>query len=393
MATSSEIDAATQALIAQLLAEDLGTSFEHSSRPVGSSWHDYEEPLSSYERSMVESYSEFGDENLDAPATPALAPLDSDSSPHPQDSPVNSEGWDSGTHIEEARSTASTSTAGIDNTNDGPYSERRSLSLNAYRLVQPVTDPRRTFSAPPVVSEMESDFCSNPQDQSPEQLAPLPILPEPGGVKVSSSASMDDLISKPLRKICENSNSNASRSPSSDKIRQSPNQGTQFADERDEPSAPESAPPVALLNPWPSLSWEPYNSFETQNSLIREQYSSAVFRQPFASRYRPLNAWRDDHVDYSASKGKGKALELKQRDEIKSYGHDDGYYDSDDEPDESCERRISIPWYYSKRDAQRERENSEVVEIFVGEDETLESILRDISARDEQRARIKMVAA
>ena len=51
---SFDTNAATEALIAQMIAEDFGEAHEDQLRPVGSHYGDYEEPLSSYERYRLE---------------------------------------------------------------------------------------------------------------------------------------------------------------------------------------------------------------------------------------------------------------------------------------------------------------------------------------------------
>ena len=52
---SSDTDAATEALIAQMIAGDLGEAYTDQLRPIGSHYGDYEDPLSSYERHRLEN--------------------------------------------------------------------------------------------------------------------------------------------------------------------------------------------------------------------------------------------------------------------------------------------------------------------------------------------------
>ena len=83
---SSDTDAATQALIAQMIAEDFGEAYDNQNRPVGSWYGDYEDPLTSYERRCIDNPDEedSDDQGWGAP-TPQMAPeTEESSSPLPE---------------------------------------------------------------------------------------------------------------------------------------------------------------------------------------------------------------------------------------------------------------------------------------------------------------------
>ena len=93
-----QADAATEALIAQLMAEDFGEAYADQVRPLGSWYGDYEDPLTSYQRQCLENPNmPDGDGSWD-PVSPVLSPAPSaDPAPLPEwqmwDSGVNDDFW------------------------------------------------------------------------------------------------------------------------------------------------------------------------------------------------------------------------------------------------------------------------------------------------------------
>lgn len=96
MATPSGADAATEALIAQMVADDedhFGLSLHGSSR-VGASYHDYEDPITSYERQSADSSSEHDDDGCNPITAPSLDPVPANFSPQSPLEVSPNGGWD-----------------------------------------------------------------------------------------------------------------------------------------------------------------------------------------------------------------------------------------------------------------------------------------------------------
>ncbi|KAL6717545.1 hypothetical protein ACLMJK_005460 [Lecanora helva] len=72
----ADMDAETEALVAQMIAEDLGDAYAAQSRQVGWCIDDYEDPLSSYERGCLEN-PDLVEEEVWIPPTPPQEPTKS----------------------------------------------------------------------------------------------------------------------------------------------------------------------------------------------------------------------------------------------------------------------------------------------------------------------------
>lgn len=354
----SDIDAATEALIAQLMAEDLGESYHRHSAPIGASYHDYEEPLSSYERQCLHAENDPDDEGGEGcgwgPEYPdvvdgAAAPVGGLYSTEL----ANESTWDS---------------------NDETWDSR---FINEDGEVQ---DHTTSDYSPPAAGagkddhHSDSNACSAPTKEdftsSPARVIPLPAYDGP-----TSHAS-------------EIRNS----APTTIPIQPTPDVLAMAG-----PLGPIRVP-NDHLDPSPNSS-----HLET---FIPSSHLATNERLPTPSEWEVEGPW-DDGLDYSSSKGKGRAV--RAYDEFKR-GLRDGEKecwdpgvadpehnrepDADDDSEEEEEGEIRdedlpffrVPWPCAEKDeVLTRRENAEVVEIRVGDDETLESILQDISVRDERR--------
>lgn len=347
MASSSDL-AATEALIAQLIAEDLEESYQRHAAPIGASYHDYEEPLSSYERQCLdaennpdagEGCSGWGDEDCEG-FNHAATPHEGELSMAAPDSEGT---WDSKFVNEEGQ---------VQDHSDldelPPYGEDDHSAL--------IMDPnplKEEFTGPParVVSPLTCNAPTNTADEARNNSAPTII----------SSQPTPDIWPDPIPVHHDHLAPSDGSSPPKTFI-------------PSDPPPPNEPPP-------PATTWD-------------------------------IEAQWDDGLDYSSHKGKGKAVraydEFKrglrhgERDQSRdpdiadSKEQDDADHDSEeDEKDSEVADEdlpfIRIPWP-SRADTDEllsRREEAEVVEIRVRDEETLESILRDISLRDERRRKGK----
>lgn len=348
MAPSSDMDAATAALIAQLVAEDLGDSYDNDSLPIGASYHDYEEPLSSYERQC----------------------LDAENDPDGHDNegsgwgPDFSDGLNSAVAPDESQSST-------EPTYNGTWNSR---FINEDGEVQELFGP-----------EEESQVAVTGDDNRSD---PRPCSPPTSGGLVSSPTHVDSLpaCDAPTNPVGEIRNI----------------------------SGPVAQPTKPAPDAGPELTHEPNDQIDPSESST---HLEALIPPHPASSNESLPAWSgrqvgdqlDDGLDQSSYKGKGKAVraydefKLGLRDSERRWpetrvarAEHGKEQDSDGDSDEESETEdedlpfIRIPWPSVEPDElTSRREDSEVVEIRVGDDETLESILRDISLRDERRRKGK----
>lgn len=301
MASPSVVDAASEALIAQLMAEDLGELYYRHSAPIGASYDDYEEPLSSYERQC----------------------LDAENNPDGEDG--EGSGW-------------------------GPEDQDEANGVAA-----PSEDPCSTW--PP-----DADTCDSKTEKW-------------------DSRFVDD----------------------DGQIREHPvPEQSSHADSLDE----EGPGPIGV--PHDHLDHSEHSS--DPEPFIPYTHLAANEPLPVSGGWK-LKDSGDDGLEDSFSKGKSK--EVRAYDEYKRGLRDGKHeswdpnvdgpehykkYDTDSDSEEEGEVRdedlpfIRIPWSSAENDELlSQREDAQVVEIRVGDDETLESILRDISLRDERRQKGKGV--
>ena len=347
MASSSDVDAATEALIAQLMAEDLGESYDRHSAPIGASHDDYEEPLSSYERQCLDAEDDPEDGSGWGPKDPdevsSVATLDESPSPNGL---ADNGTWDSSYMDEKGvQQTAASSlhSEASRNTNER-HENKEHCDTDSLDRESLVSSSPKTHSP----SNIFHDLTSKANNISPHALGSTEVQPcLSSGPVPATQDHVDDATSIPT-------------SPVSD-----------------------SHPPAVDARAEPSI---------TQPSVTAQEVE---------------DRW-DDGLDYSSAKGKGKAV--RAYDEFKlglRKNHGDGWIltdaeiengdcDTEDEDEDEAEIDdedlpfIRIPWPSAEpEEILSRREDAEVAEIRVGDDETLESILRDINLREEQRRKEK----
>lgn len=347
MASSSDVDAATEALIAQLMAEDLGELYQRHSAPIGASYHDYEDPLSSYERQCLDAGEDPDEEGGEASG---WGPKDPD------------EGRGAATADESLCSTMPAS--------EGTWD---SSFVDENGQVQKHTAPEQS----PQAVEADDDNHSM-----------ISSCPKPENKELSSSPTR--IVSLPAHNVATNP-----------------------AGETRNISAPMTLPTQPNLNVWPGPNRVPddhLHRFSHSKPSIPSNHLTPNERLSTSKGYEVEGQW-DDGLDYSSYKGKGKAVraydEFKRglRDgekdrwdpnaaDLEHEEEEDTDHDSEDEGEIRDEDLpfLRVPWPSIENDELlSRREDSEVVEIHVGDDETLESILRDISLRDERRRKGKSV--
>ena len=341
MASSSDIDAASAALIAQLMAEDLGEAYENHSLPIGASWHDYEEPLSSYERQC----------------------LDSENDPDGQGDERS--GWGPGDSDEINRAVApDESSSSTEPAGDGTWN---SSFMNGDGRVQQST--KSDHASQVAVTDEEGNHsdpkpCSTPTSEGPAD-SPARIEPIPPY----------NIPTKQIREVRKVS----------------------------DPVAIPGTAPVARPGPVqvPQDHVGPSDDSTRCEPVVRPNLVTPD-EHPSVSTTRDVEDKWDDGLDYSSHKGKGKAVraydEFKlglrngemqsraqgHRKEEDSEADDDSEDESEDESevDDDDLLFIRVPWPAIEEDELlSRREDASVVEIRVEDDETLESILRDIDLK------------
>lgn len=391
MASLFETDAATEALIAQMMAEDFGEVYTDHLRPIGSHAGDYEEPLSSYERQCLENPDMQDQEGGWNPPTPRLDPI--------QDTATLPEGesWDSNINddpmIESTPAFAASQHGESDeDTSEGgvsleeplhhiqdtisyhadtlTQSPSRHASLPALALTSKIENGRRVISDP---SRLETIADTMPQD--PPSLVPIKatqlhppepdtLLPKPSvfnDTEDSDLPYLSRLLAPPVRTnerlldlINDTSNLNLNKS--------------------------------RLLNESDELDLDLENfgnfDFEIDTSSSKNKGKASTTDTPtdpdgsvrtLMGRYKALVS----NPDFSRFKNKRKTHSASN-----SF---DQLLATDTIDEESGMLILRVPWpESSRRDREfREAMDAQVHEIWVGEEETVESILRDIEERRE----------
>ena len=333
------MDPATAALIAQLVAEDLSEAYESHSGPIGASWHDYEEPLSSYERQCLDAGNDLdghGDERC------GWGPGDSDEITHA---------------VAPDESLSSTEPAG-----DGTWN---SSFMNGDHQVQQFAKPDHVSQVAVTIGEgghSDPKPCSISKSEgsadSPTRIEPIPTSTE----QACEVRNVSDPVAIPIR--------------TSPVARSGPIQESQdLVDSSDDATRCEPVVPPNLV---------------TANE------------QPSVSTTGDVEDIWHDGLDYSSHKGKGKAVraydEFKlglRNNELPSRAQcqrrKENPEDDEESEDESKGQSeiddeglpfFRVPWPTTEEDELlSRREDASVVEIRVEDDETLESILRDISLK------------
>ena len=426
MATSAaEDDAATEALIAQLIAEDLDVNID--SLRVGASVEDYEDPLSSYERGLLEDpdHVTHGDDSCtwgDSGTFPNedVSPTKTVIGKHT----VEGEGWDMevAKGVDEQPHTATSDHGDEAKEEEQEQNTKYHLSDEVYLRsdaetngltqtvsvpgqipCQPVKEPRRN------ISDSETNVTNIPPlsirpDSSPRTQYIGYVVPGPveTGLPPRFPTPLD-----PRRNISDPSGletipCSATTSPTI------AGPGSVYIESTTEP-LDTSQPLISASAISPAL-----NPRAAPTTLTDEEATGAAIISPQPARRNSVGKpveWRAPglmpglsafdrydglDIDYSSSKGKGKARAFD------SFGPDEDDYDAEyelflkenlrknlgvdadgwDEGEDSCSPWIYIPFpgtcggEYGEFD--QRTEDDAVVEIRVAEDETVDSILRDM---------------
>ena len=405
-------DAATEALIARLIAEDFGENVD--SLRIGGSIEDYEDPLTSYERGVIEGTisdtPSWGDPVSNTSGSDPCAGTDipeytgeawddtmawEETSTNEYDNGMGRQGLceddtnhllDTNCYVMDQTSIAPTvglasSVYNSDTTNaihPATYSQRDSSNVFSRPLIPPMSDPTLpdTVPIPPVPgSQRDTDTSRlrSQSDPSPLQLDRASSLRQAtvpnSQVQVPGRFPSEFSASKPFLPV---------------KLTK------------------DEAISQATVGPKPTQCHPSYNPAEY-----------FVPRLSAADRYAGLD------IDYSSSKGKARARAF---DGIKVHTDDDGgdqdqsaeferqmrnferkFCESgdslddwlDSEGNDSSLIHIPFPGSVFGRDEQEisRLEDLAVVDIHVGEEETLESILNDICNPSDQKARVRLEAS
>ena len=402
-------DAATEALIARLIAEDFGENV--GSLRIGGSIEDYEDPLTSYERGVIEGtisdIPSWGDPVSDASG--------SDPCVGTQIPEYTGEGWDDAMAWE-ATSSPDEHDSGMgrqgvseDDTNHLPIT-------NCYVTNQTLIVP--TNGLPSSVSHSDITNATHPAICSQQRFSD--VFPQPSIPPASDPTLPDTIPSPPVldpqrdvhtSRLRSHSDPSPLKLNSASSRRQAivPRFQVKVPDRsRSELSASEQFLPAKLTK-------EEAIGQATVGPKCHPPYNPAelfVPRLSAADRYTGLD------IDYSFSKGKARARAF---DRINVYTDDDdggldnaefnremrdferkfcGSADSledwlDSEGDDSSLIHIPFHGFAFGRDEQEisQLEDLAVVDIHVGEEETLESILNDICSPSDQKARVRLEAS
>lgn len=376
------------------MAEDLGESYHRHSAPIGASYHDYEEPLSSYERQCL------------------------DAANNPDEDGGEGSGWGP-EYPDEVNGVSAPDEEGLYSTEPAGEGTWDSSFVNEDGQIQqhsPIEQSPKLAEADEdgqvqghIVPEQSPQAAETGEDgRVQEHLAPEQ---SPQVARAEAPGNHSETSSSPNPQIEE-------RSGSPTRIVSLPafNVPTNPAGEIRNLSAPMTLPtqPIPNVCPGPFRlpcdHLDPSHHTSHRESFVPSSHFSPNEQLPASSGWEVKGLW-DDGLDYSTSKGKGKAV--RAYDEFRR-GLRDGEkdsrepnvadlerneepateHDSEDEDEIRDEDMpfIYIPWPSTEHDELlSRREDAEVVEIRVGDDETLESILRDISLRDERSQKGKGV--
>ena len=406
-------DAATEALIARLIAEDFGENVH--SLQIGGSIEDYEDPLTSYERGVIEGTISdtpaWGDPLTDISA---LDPCAGTEIPE-----YTGEGWDDAMAWEETPSTneydsemgreglcdddtnhlPDTNCYAVDQTPIAPIDGLASLVFNSNmaNATRPATYPQQNSS-----NLVPRPFIPPMSDPTLPDTVPIARVlgPQRDTDTVRSRSQSDP---SPLKLDRASSLGQATvANPRAQVPARSPSEFSASKPFLPEKFTKDEAIGQALVGPKPTQCHPHYNPA-----------NDFVPRLSAADRYAGLD------IDYSSSKGKARARAF---DGINVHTDDDGgdhdqsaEFDRDmrnferrfgesadsldawlnSEGDDSSLIHIPFPGSAFGRDEQeiRRLEDLAVVDIHVGQDETLESILNDICNPSDQTARVRLEAS
>ena len=425
--STAEDDAASEALIARLIAEDLGVNFD--AWRIGGSVEDYEEPLSSYERGLLEDPDNVnnGDDSTSWGDPTVINPGEGDSSTEPVPREPTGEGWDAGVasgfdddgipdttaseHGEQekqddidykGRSTSHDLSDEIYTHSDAEmHGLTQTVSVPGHVPCQPVEEPRTN------ISDLEANVTNiaslpTQPDSSPGKQYIGYIGPAETHVPPRPPTPLDSRRKGSDPPCLETTSSGTSNPPSptprpTHMVPMPEDIEGKHPSNHPELTAPPRSPkctPTRLTDQDSrglAIIWPQPTRRDSTSKPVEWAAPPAMPRPSAFDRYAGLD------IDYSSSKGKGKAWAFDNFDDDeddydeeyetflkenlrKKLGFGDGY--EVDEDGDSCSSWIYIPFpgtrggEFGELDARME--DNDVVEIRVGDDETLESILSDI---------------
>jgi len=381
MPNTAEDDALTAALIAQIMAEDLGETLEQHNRPIGSSVEDYEDPLSSFERGEVESTrgedgTGWGDEEGEESASGPDSDLPTSDESSDQPAPKYPGGWDSHTAYSDGLKPA-----GMDN-QDHAEQENDQLKGPASHITHTrhASDPLPAYTgtAPNVVDAFTMSLPNTPADygpgnvwydtSSPDDFSKTDVLPLDTSTNPARRPFEQDLINVWGPEDIDTSpakNKGKARAPDEEEREVEEDQDSEDDDGEEGDDDEEEAA-------------------DDQRTLKAKRKARAPStRDPSINPCSPTSLLTSLSSKRFARYLQGQSLltNICTCDSCASYP---SY--QDEEGNEIP--LIHIPWPGSETDEIADRaEDNEVVEIRVGEEETLDSILMDIYLRDGRRER------
>ena len=422
--STAEDDAASEALIARLIAEDLGVNFDACR--IGGSVEDFEEPLSSYERGLLEDPDNVnnGDDSTSWGDPTVINPGEDDSSTEPLPREPTGEGWDAGVvsgfddeipdtttskHGEQekqdvidykGRSTSHHLSDEIYTHSDAEmHGLTQTVSVPGHVPCQPAEEPRTNVSDLEAnvtnIASLPTQPDSHPGKQYNGYIGPAEthIPPRPPTPLDSRRKGSD-----PPRLETTSSGTSNPPSPTPRPTHMVPMPEDiegKHPSNHPEPTAPPRSPkrtPTGFTDQDSrglAIIWPQPTRRDSTGKPVEWAAPPAI--------PRPSDPYAGLDIDYSSSKGKGKARAFDNFDDDeedydeeyeaflkenlrKKLGFGDGY--DGDEGEDSCSPWIYIPFpgtrggEFGELDARME--DKDVVEIRVGDDETLESILSDI---------------
>lgn len=345
------------------MAEDLGESYDRHSAPIGASYHDYEEPLSSYERQCLDAEDdpdEAGEEGSgwgpdQADAAPALGDgLCADEPAGEEEGTWDSRFVDEDGQVQEHAVVPGLLSADEDDDDDDDILSSHHSSSSSSSDTESTGSPARGV----IVSGPTNDVPANTASETPILSAPSTST-ESGPCRSLGPTGVPD-------------------------------------DHLDAPPPLTSSPSKSPLPPLPNNSAEPPapHPASTNGEPERQWFNNQAYASPNNSTSKPVRAY-DEYKQ-------GLRTHHHHTKPWPRFAGDSGSDEDDDEEEEEGETFkidnedhlpfIRIPWPSSANDEILSRqEDAQVVEIRVGEEETLDSILRDIERREERRRKGKGV--
>ena len=406
-------DAATEALIARLIAEDFGENV--GSLRIGGSIEDYEDPLTSYERGVIEGTIS----DIPSWGDPVSDTSGSDPCAGTQIPEYTGEGWDD-TMAWEATSSPDEYDSGMgrqglceDDTNHVP-------DTNCYVTNQTPIVP--TDGLPSSVSHSDITNTTHPTTYSQQGFSD--VFSQPSIPPASDPTLPDTIPNPPVLGLQQDTHTSRLRShsdPSPLNLNRTSSARQDILPHRQVKVPDRSRSELGASKPFPTVKLTKEEAIDQaivgpKSTRCHPPYNPAdlfVPRLSAADRYTGLD------IDYSSSKGKARARAF---DRINVHtDDDDGDHDQsadfnrqmrdferrfcrsadsledwlDSEGDDSSLIHIPFPGFAFGRDEHEisRLEDLAVVDIHVGEEETLESILNDICSPSDQKARVRLEAS